>query len=55
MLMIANMNITQATLDFRFTIDEDENIAMKIHHDENRNGKVTKNWTIICRKKGLVF
>lgn len=42
-------------MDFKFSIEEDENIAIKIHHDENRDGKVTKNWTRIWPKEGLGF
>ena len=45
----------KATLDFKFSIDRDDNIAIKVHHDENRDGKVTKNWTRIWPKEGLGF
>lgn len=42
------------TLDFKFTLSINE-IAVKVLHDENGDGKVTKNWTGIYPKEGLGF
>lgn len=41
-------------MKFRFTVTEPE-IAVKVHHDEDDNGKVTKNWTGIYPREGLGF
>jgi len=42
--------------EFNLDIDEKiEELAIKIHHDENSDGKVTKNWTGIYPKEGLGF
>lgn len=46
----ANKNI----LKFTFTISADE-LAVKVLHDENGDGNVTKNWTGIFPKEGLGF
>lgn len=42
------------SMEFEFDIDVDE-IAVKVLHDENNDGKVTKNWTGIFPKDGLGF
>ena len=39
---------------FTFLIDQPE-VAIKVLHDENGDGKVTKNWTGIYPKDGLGF
>lgn len=41
-------------MKFRFTVEEQE-LAVKVHHDEDNNGRVTKNWTGIYPKEGLGF
>jgi len=41
-------------MDFTFTTDRDD-VAIKVHHDEDGNGKVTKNWTGIYPAEGLGF
>ncbi len=41
-------------LTFGFTLNKPE-LAVKILHDENGDGKVTKNWTGIYPKEGLGF
>lgn len=45
----------QEILEYRFDIGEREHFAIKIHHDENEDGNVTKNWTGIIPKEGLGF
>jgi len=45
---------TKNLMTFRFELDMEE-IAVKILHDENEDGKVTKNWTGIYPKEGLGF
>ncbi len=42
------------TTSFLFTTDI-KTLAIKIHHDEDSDGKVTKNWTGIWPKEGLGF
>lgn len=42
------------TMEFEFDINVEE-IAVKVLHDENNDGKVTKNWTGIYPKDGLGF
>lgn len=43
-------------LEFRFKIPNYiDNLAIKVHHDINADGKVTKNWTGIIPKDGLGF
>lgn len=44
----------QKEMTFRFNVNLEE-LAIKIHHDENSDGKVTKNWTGIIPKEGLGF
>ena len=39
---------------FRFTVEKD-NFAIKILHDENMDGEVSKNWTGIIPSEGLGF
>lgn len=45
---------TKNTLEFNFTLSSNE-LAVKVLHDENGDGKVTKNWTGIIPKEGLGF
>lgn len=42
------------SMEFEFDLDVAE-IAVKVLHDENDDGKVTKNWTGIFPKDGLGF
>ncbi|CCN37286.1 hypothetical protein VIBNISO65_1690038 [Vibrio nigripulchritudo SO65] len=42
------------TMTFEFEIPQQE-IAIKVLHDEDQNGKVTKNWTGIYPAEGLGF
>ncbi|MEX0299297.1 MAG: DUF2141 domain-containing protein, partial [Kordiimonas sp.] len=51
-LQTAPVNTREMT--FHFDVNEDE-VAVKILHDENQDGKVTKNWTGIFPKEGLGF
>ncbi len=44
----------QSTMRFTFDVSMEE-LAIKILHDENKDGKVTKNWTGIYPKEGLGF
>jgi uncharacterized protein (DUF2141 family) len=39
---------------FSFSTDQEE-LALKVLHDEDENGKVTKNWTGIIPAEGLGF
>ena len=39
---------------FQAELPEGE-IAVKVHHDENSDGKVSKNWTRIIPSEGLAF
>jgi len=45
---------TKKTLEFKFSLNTNE-LAVKVLHDENGDGKVTKNWTEIFPKEGLGF
>ena len=47
-------NASQSIMGFKFNLDL-EQIAVKVLHDENGDGKVTKNWTGIYPKEGLGF
>lgn len=48
--------VTQNKESFSFDIPSDiKELAIKVHHDENSDGKVTKNWTGIYPKEGLGF
>ncbi len=42
------------TMEFSFDVNM-EALAVKVLHDENGDGKVTKNWTGIWPKEGLGF
>ncbi|MCK6263853.1 DUF2141 domain-containing protein [Vibrio sp. ZSDE26] len=42
------------TMTFHFDVNEQE-VAIKVLHDEDENGKVTKNWTGIYPAEGLGF
>lgn len=47
------------TMQFRFDINEsdihEDEVAIKVLHDEDENGQVTKNWTGIYPAEGLGF
>ncbi|OKY25861.1 hypothetical protein BI291_14645 [Thalassotalea sp. PP2-459] len=53
-LMSQTQLVTDKTQLFTFNIKEKE-FAIKVLHDENQDGKVTKNWTGIYPKEGLGF
>lgn len=42
------------TLEFDFPVTLNE-FAIKVHHDEDSNGKVNKNWTGLLPAEGLGF
>lgn len=44
----------QPVMEFVFEVTAQE-LAIKVLHDENKDGKVTKNWTGIYPKEGLGF
>jgi len=44
----------QTVMEFSFPVSLEE-VAVKVLHDENKDGKVTKNWTGIYPKEGLGF
>lgn len=53
-LFIQSDSELRETMEFEFDLNIDE-IAVKVLHDENNDGKVTKNWTGIYPKDGLGF
>ena len=53
-LEIQSMPANKSKMEFFFETDRDH-IAIKVHHDEDMNGKVTKNWTGIYPVEGLGF
>lgn len=53
-LLSETKKATNKTMNFTFDINEQE-LAIKVLHDENSDGKVTKNWTGIYPKDGLGF
>ena len=46
--------VEKEVMSFSFTLDMDE-VAVKVLHDEDEDGNVTKNWTGIYPKEGLGF
>ena len=53
-LLTATKKVLSNTMLFTFLINQPE-AAIKVLHDENGDGKVTKNWTGIYPKDGLGF
>lgn len=53
-LFVRTQSAQQEVTEFKFDIALDE-LAVKVLHDENEDGKVTKNWTGIYPKEGLGF
>jgi len=53
-LFVQETNSLQETMSFVFNLTLKE-FAVKVWHDENQDGKVTKNWTGIYPKEGLGF
>jgi uncharacterized protein (DUF2141 family) len=53
-IAIQTQSADSPNLEFRFTVDVDE-FAVKVLHDENSDGKVTKNWTGVIPAEGLGF
>ena len=49
-----NVVLGAKTMRFRFTVEND-NFAIKILHDEDITGEVSKNWTGIIPSEGLGF
>lgn len=46
--------LLQTVMEFTFEVSMEE-LAVKVLHDENKDGQVTKNWTGIYPKEGLGF
>jgi len=53
-LLSQTKHLSHETMGFVFDVDTDE-LAVKVLHDDNGDGKVTKNWTGIWPKEGLGF
>jgi len=53
-LEVLSVPASGSEMNFSFKTDRDD-VAVKIHHDEDDNGKVTKNWTGIYPAEGLGF
>lgn len=53
-LLVKRDSLLKSVMEFKFKVDR-EDIAVKVLHDENGDGKVTKNWTGIIPKDGLGF
>lgn len=53
-LEVLSVAADQSEMDFSFRTERDD-IAVKVHHDEDGNSKVTKNWTGIYPAEGLGF
>ena len=53
-LQVLSAPADKPEMDFSFKTDRDD-VAVKVHHDEDMNGKVTKNWTGIYPAEGLGF
>jgi len=53
-LVTQTKSANQQLIEFTFAINLKE-MAVKVLHDEDKDGKVTKNWTGIYPKEGLGF
>lgn len=53
-LVVQAQNSLQEVMEFKFDLSIEE-FAVKVLHDENEDGKVSKNWTGIYPKEGLGF
>jgi uncharacterized protein (DUF2141 family) len=53
-LQVQTRQVDAGTMQFTFDIP-DQYFAIKVLHDEDKNGKVTKNWTGIYPAEGLGF
>jgi len=53
-VLVKTQEVTTRTMIFSFST-ELKTLAIKVHHDQDSNGKVTKNWTGIWPKEGLGF
>jgi len=53
-LFVHTQSAQQDVMVFKFELTLNE-LAVKVLHDENKDGKVTKNWTGIYPKEGLGF
>ncbi len=53
---IYKKSISPNSTEFKLNIDlPNGEFALKVHHDENADGKVSKNWTKILPGEGLAF
>lgn len=53
-LLVQKSNALNETMRFTFTVQFEE-LAVKVLHDENGDGQVSKNWTGVYPKEGLGF
>ncbi|MCU7844875.1 MAG: DUF2141 domain-containing protein [Candidatus Thiodiazotropha sp. (ex Monitilora ramsayi)] len=53
-LLVQKSNALDETMRFTVTV-QTEALAVKVLHDENGDGKVSKNWTGVYPKEGLGF
>jgi len=55
-LQLQSKQAIEKSMRFIFTLDESiKELAIKLYHDENSDGKVSKNWTGIYPSEGLGF
>ena len=55
-LLSQKKRATSESLKFTFKVDNTvDELAIKVFHDEDGNGKVSKNWTGVYPKEGLGF
>jgi len=54
-LLVQTKSANRKSIAFTFNLAAIDELAIKVHHDENMDGKVTKNWTGIYPKEGLGF
>lgn len=53
-LQVKTLPVQQTEITVKF-VTEVERVAIKVLHDENKNGQVTKDWTGIIPAEGLGF
>lgn len=54
-LLTQVLKVTNKEMTVTFVAPPEKELAFKVLHDEDTNGKVTKNWTGIWPKEGLGF
>lgn len=54
-LMSKTRKVTEAVMTFEFEMPDIPELAVKVLHDDDKNGRVTKNWTGIWPREGLGF